>query len=32
MAASTIRTTYALDAETVDRLEALAREWKRLEV
>ena len=27
MAASTIRTTYALDAETVDRLKTLAREW-----
>lgn len=27
MAATTIRTTYALDADTVNKLEALAREW-----
>ena len=28
MAATIIRTTYALDAETVSRLDRLAREWK----
>lgn len=28
MAATSIRTTYALDAETVARLERLARDWK----
>lgn len=27
MAATTIRTTYALDADTVGTLDALAREW-----
>ncbi len=27
MAATTIRTTYALDLDTVGKLEALAREW-----
>jgi DNA-binding phage protein len=27
MAITTIRTTYALDVETVRRLEALARDW-----
>lgn len=27
MAATSIRTTYALDAETVERLERLARHW-----
>ncbi|HET9783324.1 MAG TPA: CopG family transcriptional regulator, partial [Terriglobales bacterium] len=28
MASTIIRTTYALDAETVARLDVLAREWK----
>jgi predicted transcriptional regulator len=27
MASATIRSTYALDAETVERLERLARQW-----